>query len=139
MFFKNIKLIHSFILSFANITFMKENIKQESVVKKKNWNKINFQNYSSWWTITEHEYVMNLNEKNLKSVYNFIKKMLIVNNMINHKFNIIAEHAKYDNIIMMLKTNFQRYFFKNEDYKAFNEKCVKNYIIQWKKLFINQN
>ena len=80
--------------------------------------------------MTKHEYIMNLNEKNLKNVCNFIKKMLIVNNVINHKFNIIAECAKYNNIIMMLKMNFQKYFFKNEDYKAFNEKCVRSYITQ---------
>ena len=72
---------------------------------------------------------MSLNEKNLKSIYDFIEKMLIVNNVVNHKFNIIAKCAKYNDMIMMLKMNFQRYFFKNEDYKTFNERCVRNYII----------
>ena len=49
---------------------------------------------------------MNLNEENLKSVYDFIKKMLIANNVANYKFDTIAECAKYDDMIMMLKTNF---------------------------------
>ena len=80
--------------------------------------------------MTEHEYIINLNEKNLKSVCDFIKKTLIVNNMADHKLNTIAKCVKYDNTIMMFKMNFQKYFFKNEDYKAFNEKCVKSYIIQ---------
>ena len=73
---------------------------------------------------------MSLNEKNLKNVYDFIKKMLIINNAANHKLNIIAECVKYNDMIIMLKMNFQRYFFKNEDYKAFNEKCVRSYIVQ---------
>ena len=80
--------------------------------------------------MTKHKYVMSLNKKNLKSVYNFIEKMLIVNNAVNHKLDIITKCAKYDNTIMMFKMNFQRYFFKNEDYKAFNEKCVRSYITQ---------
>ena len=49
---------------------------------------------------------MNLNKKNLKSVHNFIKKTLIVNNTINHKFNIIIKHAKYNNTVITLKTDF---------------------------------
>ena len=35
MFFKNIKSIHSFISSFINIAFIKENMKQEFIIKKK--------------------------------------------------------------------------------------------------------
>ena len=49
---------------------------------------------------------MNLNKKNLKSIYNFIEKILIVNNIVDYKFNIIAECAKYNNIITMLKIDF---------------------------------
>ena len=63
--------------------------------------------------------------------------MLIINNTANHKFNIIIKYVKYNNMIITLKINFQRYFFKNENYKAFNEKCVKNYITQQRKLFVN--
>ena len=89
--------------------------------------------------MTEHKYVMNLNEKNLKSICNFIEKMLIVNNVTDYKLDTIVKHVKYNNMIMMLKTNFQRYFFKDKDYKAFNEKCVRSYIVQQRKLFVNQN
>ena len=62
--------------------------------------------------MTEHEYVMSLNEKNLKNVHNFIKKMLIVNNVINYKFNIITKYVKYNNMIMILKINFKIFFQK---------------------------
>ena len=72
---------------------------------------------------------MNLNEKNLKNICNFIKKMLIINNAVDYKFDIITKYIKYNDIIMILKINFQRYFFKNENYKAFNERCVRNYIV----------
>ena len=42
MFFKNTESICSFVLSFINVTFIKKNMKQESIIKEKNWNKINF-------------------------------------------------------------------------------------------------
>ena len=49
---------------------------------------------------------MSLNEKNLKNVYDFIKKMLIINNTANHKFNIIIKYVKYNNTVTTFKTDF---------------------------------
>ena len=49
---------------------------------------------------------MSLNKENLKSICNFIEKMLIINNAVNHKLNIITEYAKYNNIIITFKTDF---------------------------------
>ena len=56
---------------------------------------------------------MGLDEEDLESVCNFIEKVLIANNVADHKLDTIAKCAKYDNTVMMLKMDFQRYFFKD--------------------------
>ena len=82
---------------------------------------------------------MSLDGEDLKSVRDLIEKALIANNAADHKLDTIAERAKYDDTVTTLKTDFQRYFFKGEGYKAFNEGCARSYIAQRRKLFVNQD